>query len=159
MVDEGHAVKSTAIRNLLTRGDVSGVSDMLGRTYSFSGEIVTGMRRGRTLGYPTANLDIPTGMATPANGIYATWACVDGERHMAATNVGTRPTFDDADRTIEAFILDFDENIYGKELCLQFIERQRDELRFESVDALLEQMAIDVNETRDILKNSPPVSS
>jgi riboflavin kinase/FMN adenylyltransferase len=152
LVDEGHAVKSTAIRNALARGDVSSVNEMLGRNFSVVGKVVTGMKRGRELGYPTANLETGPDMAFPADGIYATWAHVDGKRHMAATSIGTRPTFDDPGRTIEAYLLDFGGNLYDKELRLEFVKRQRDELRFETVEALLEQIARDVDETRAVLE-------
>lgn len=153
LLSEGDAaVRSTNIRRALAAGDVSGVAKQLGRNYAMSGVVVSGERRGRTLGFPTANLEVGGDMAIPANGIYATRAFVDGECHMAATSIGTRPTFDGKGRTIEAFLLGFDNILYNKELRLEFVSRLRDELKFDSVEALLEQMALDVEETRAILE-------
>lgn len=153
LLSEGDAaVRSTNIRRALAVGDVSGVAKQLGRNYAVSGVVVSGERRGRTLGFPTANLEVGGDMAIPANGIYATRAYVDGECHMAATSIGTRPTFDGKGRTIEAFLLGFDNILYNKELRLEFVSRLRDELKFDSVEALLEQMALDVEETRAILE-------
>ena len=153
LLSEGDAaVRSTNIRRALAAGDVEGVAKQLGRNYAVSGVVVSGERRGRTLGFPTANLEVGGDMAIPANGIYATRAFVDGECHMAATSIGTRPTFDGKGRTIEAFLLGFDNILYNKELRLEFVSRLRDELKFDSVEALLEQMALDVEETRAILE-------
>ena len=153
LLSEGDAaVRSTNIRRALAAGDVSGVAKQLGRNYAVSGVVVSGEKRGRTLGFPTANLEVGGDMAVPANGIYATRAFVDGECHMAATSIGTRPTFDGKGRTIEAFLLGFDNILYNKELRLEFVSRLRDELKFDSVEALLEQMALDVEETRAILE-------
>ena len=153
LVSEGEAaVRSTNIRQALAAGDVSSVAKQLGRNYAMSGVVVSGEKRGRTLGFPTANLEVGGDMAIPANGIYATRAFVDGECHMAATSIGTRPTFDGKGRTIEAFLLGFDNILYNKELRLEFVSRLRDELKFDSVDALLKQMELDVEETRAILQ-------
>jgi len=155
LVDGGHAVKSTAIRNALSRGEVAGVAEMLGRSFALSGTVITGHRRGRTLGFPTANLDVPPEMAVPPDGIYATWARVGKACYMAATSIGTRPTFDDrTGRSIEAFLLDFSGDLYGKTLRLEFVQRLRDELKFDTVDALLAQIGRDVELTRAILQGS-----
>ena len=148
----GDAVRSTNIRKALVDGSVDGVSKMLGREFAIIGTVVSGDKRGRTLGYPTANIEVGPYMAIPGNGIYATRAIVDGERYMAATSIGTRPTFDGKGRTIEAFLLGFDSNLYNKELRLEFVQRLRDELKFYSVDALLEQMELDVERTRTLLQ-------
>ena len=151
----GDAVHSTSIRRALVDGNVSDVSKKLGRNFAIIGTVVTGDRRGRTLGFPTANIEVMPYMAVPGNGIYATLAFVDGERHMAATSIGTRPTFDGKGRTIEAFLLGFDRNMYNKELRLEFVQRLRDELKFDSVDALLKQMELDVEQTRRLLEAKP----
>ena len=90
----------------------------------------------------------------PGDGIYATWTHVDGKRYMSATNIGVRPTFQDNDRIVEVFILDYSENIYGSEITVEFVERLRDELHFDTVDDLVAQMHIDVEHTRQILKES-----
>ena len=132
-------------------GNVKDMAKKLGRNFSISGTVVTGDKRGRTLGFPTANIEVGPDMVVPGNGIYATLAFVDGERHMAATSIGTRPTFDGKGRTIEAFLLEFDSNLYNRKLRLEFVQRLRDELKFDSVDALLEQMELDVEQTRRLL--------
>ena len=153
--DGGDAVHSTSIRKALVDGNVKDVAKKLGRNFSISGTVVTGDKRGRTLGFPTANIEVGPDMVVPGNGIYATLAFVDGERHMAATSIGTRPTFDGKGRTIEAFLLGFDSNLYNRELRLEFVQRLRDELKFHSVDALLEQMELDVEQTRRLLTAKP----
>ena len=153
--DGGDAVHSTSIRKALVDGNVKDVAKKLGRNFSISGTVVTGDKRGRTLGFPTANIEVGPNMVVPGNGIYATLAFVDGERHMAATSIGTRPTFDGKGRTIEAFLLEFDSNLYNRQLRLEFVQRLRDELKFDSVDALLEQMELDVEQTRRLLTAKP----
>ena len=153
--DGGDAVHSTSIRKALVDGNVKDVAKKLGRNFSMSGTVVTGDKRGRTLGFPTANIEVGPDMVVPGNGIYATLAFVDGERHMAATSIGTRPTFDGKGRTIEAFLLGFDSNLYNRQLRLEFVQRLRDELKFDSVDALLEQMELDVEQTRRLLTAKP----
>ncbi len=92
----------------------------------------------------------------PGDGVYATWAYVEGKRYMAATNVGTRPTFDEKERIVEAFILDYSGDLYDSEIAVEFIQRLRDELRFETVEALVAQIHEDVEQTRQILKETPP---
>ena len=150
--DGGDAVHSTSIRKAIVNGSVGDAAKKLGRNFSISGTVVTGEKLGRTLGFPTANIEVGPSMAIPGNGIYATIAVVDGERHMAATSIGTRPTFDGKGRTIEAFLLGFDKNLYNKQLRLEFVQRLRDELKFDSVDALLRQMELDVEQTRTLLQ-------
>ena len=119
--------------------------------------MVRGAGRGGPLGIPTANLDIPEGMALPGDGIYAAWAHIaEGDTapsrpRMAATSIGTRPTFDAGERSVEAFVLDFEGDLYGREVRLEFVERLRDEEKYDSVEALLEQIDLDVARTRDIL--------
>lgn len=152
MVNGGKAVRSTQIRQAIASGDISAASEMLGRHFSLSGKVGQGEKRGRELGFPTANLDVPPDMAVPANGIYATFAYVDGQRYMAATSIGTRPTFNGIGRTIEAFLLEFDSDLYNRPVRLEFVQRLRDELKFDDVEALLDQMNIDVQQTREILQ-------
>ena len=150
--DNAAAVKSTTIRRALVDGDVSLVADMLGRNFSQAGVVVEGEKRGRTLGFPTANLQTPPGMAIPADGIYAAWAYVGEGRHMAATSIGLRPTFDNQPRAIEAFLLDFTGDLYGKRIRLEYVRRLREELKYDTIEALLEQIRIDVDQTRAILQ-------
>ncbi len=152
--EDAAPVSSTGIRHALVRGDVSAAAKMLGRNFTLDGTVVSGEKRGRTLGYPTANLAVSPGMAIPANGIYACRAYVDGVAHMAATSIGVRPTFNGEGRTIEAFLLQFDKDLYNKGLSLEFVQRLRDELKFDSVDDLLEQMRQDVEQTQAILQTT-----
>ena len=106
------------------------------------------------MGFPTANLQPTSGMAIPADGIYATWARIEEKRVMAATSIGVRPTFGDNDRVIEAFLLDFQGDLYDRSVSLEFVERLRDELKFDSVEELTVQMDADVAQTREILAAS-----
>jgi riboflavin kinase/FMN adenylyltransferase len=151
LTDSDSPVKSTVIRNLIAEGDVGMVSRMLARNFSVTGTVVDGFKRGRTLGFPTANVEILDGFASPGDGIYATWAFLESGRYMAATSIGTRPTFKEGGRTIEAFLLDFSEDIYGQILRLEFVKRLRGEEKFDSVDALLSQINKDVQQTREYL--------
>lgn len=154
LMDGGRPIKSTAIRSAIIEGDVTTAASFLGRTYALDGTVVRGAGRGSILGFPTANLEVPPVMAIPGNGIYATWAVLGGKRHMAATSVGVRPTFDEGERTIEAFILDYDGELYDSQVRLEFVQRLRDEMKYESVEALTEQIEKDVEQTRSVLKAS-----
>ena len=109
--------------------------------------------RGRKINIPTANIDYPKDKVIPANGVYATWAWVGGERYPAASNIGINPTFTPDKQTpnVEAHILDFDRDLYDQEVKLEFVERLRDELKFDSVEALLEKIHEDITQTRKIL--------
>ena len=145
-------VKSSAIRELLAQGQVERVKRMLDRPFSLAGEVEAGDRRGRELGFPTANLAPKPSMAVPGDGIYATWAIVDGVRHQGATSIGVRPTFGGGgDRRVETFLLDFSGDLYGKHMTLEFEQRLRGELAFSSVDALVQQMKQDVEQSRAVL--------
>jgi riboflavin kinase/FMN adenylyltransferase len=148
---EGEIISSTHIRGLVASGEVGAAARFLGAPFHMRGEIVHGDKRGRTLGFPTANLVPDPRLVVPDHGIYACRAEVDGEIHVAAVNVGVRPTFTTGrGLLVEAFLLDFDRDIYGRELRLDFLERLRGERRFDSIEALVEQMGLDVEETRRI---------
>ena len=149
----GTQIRSTAVRNMISSGDDRAASIMLGRQYSLQGCVVTGMQRGRSLGFPTANLCIDQDVCIPANGIYATMATVNGTRHSAATSIGTNPTFNGKEKTIETYILDFDKDIYGEKISIDFYERIRDELLFENVDELVVQMKADVLTVKKLTKS------
>ena len=149
----GISVRSTELRKLLSHGNVETASFMLGRPFSITGRIVEGFKRGREIGFPTANLESVDGIAIPKNGIYSTIATVSGKKYMAASSIGTRPTFDNGSRTIEAFILDFDEIIYGKQVTLEFMHRLRDEIKYDSLEELIAQINDDVSQTRNSLKH------
>lgn len=148
---DGLLVKSRVIREKLTEGDVAVSRRLLGRTFSLAGQVVTGDKRGRTLGFPTANVDVSKVMAHPADGIYATWTLIDGVRWPSATSIGVRPTFGLSDRLVEVYILDFDGDLYGQELEVEFVDKLRDQETFSSLDALVEQINRDVANTRETL--------
>jgi riboflavin kinase/FMN adenylyltransferase len=149
---DGQIVSSTHVRGLVTSGDVATAARFLGAPFGMRGPVVHGDKRGRTLGYPTANLVPDPRMVVPDHGIYACRARVGGETHVAAVNVGVRPTFKTGrGLLVEAFLLDFDADVYGQELQLEFLARLRGERRFDSVDALVEQMERDVAETRSLV--------
>ena len=151
----GEAVRSTTIREALARGDVESVARLLGRSFVLSGAVVKGEGRGGPLGFPTANLDAPADMAVPGDGIYAAWGVLGERRVMAATSVGTRPTFGEGARTVEAFMLDFEGDLYGREVRLEFVRKLRDEVRYDTVEALQRQVEKDVEETRAVLAGAP----
>ncbi len=157
---DGKPISSSRIRRALRQGNMHEVTGCLGRFYTLKGPVVVGAQRGRTLGFPTANVQISPGRAIPANGVYAAWATLCTENgpeggYQAVANIGTRPTFDDGDRTVEAYLLDFDREIYGEELRLEFVARLRPEAYFESVEALVEQIWRDVNQAQKIPSPSP----
>jgi riboflavin kinase/FMN adenylyltransferase len=149
---DGEIVSSTHIRGLVTAGEVDVADRFLGAPFQMRGTIVHGDKRGRTLGFPTANLVPDSALTVPGHGVYACRAEIDGEIYVAAVNVGVRPTFQTGrGLLVEAFLLDFSADVYGRELRLDFIRRLRGERRFDDVDALVEQMHRDVDETRRIV--------
>jgi riboflavin kinase/FMN adenylyltransferase len=145
---------STYIRNCLAAGDVTGAAEALGRTFAVRGEVVRGDRRGRELGYPTANVP-PRGCAVPADGVYAGWLgrSDTGEVYPAAISVGTNPTFaGERDRRVEAYVLDRDDlDLYGVGVTVSFVDRIRGMRRFDSAEELVETMAEDVRRSRERL--------
>ena len=149
---DGEVVSSSHIRGLVLGGAVEYADELLGAPFTLTREVVHGDKRGRELGFPTANLLPADGYVTPGHGVYACRATtVSGESYAAATNVGVRPMFvTGRGELIEAFLLDFDADIYGQPLRLEFLKRLRGEKRFESIEALIEQMARDVDEARAI---------
>jgi riboflavin kinase / FMN adenylyltransferase len=143
----GETVSSSHIRGLVAAGDVRQAQQFLGAPFMLEGEVVHGDGRGRELGTPTANIVPDPQLAVPGHGVYAAWA----HGHPAAVNVGVRPTFESGrGLLVEAYLLDFDGDLYGEPLRIAFAERLRGEKRFESVDALVEQMKRDVEEARAI---------
>jgi riboflavin kinase/FMN adenylyltransferase len=149
---EGEIVSSTHIRGLVTAGDVATASRFLGAPFTMRGLVAHGDKRGRTLGFPTANLVPDAKLVVPDHGIYACRAEVNGATHVAAVNVGVRPTFTTGrGLLVEAYLLDFEADIYGRPLRLEFLDRLRGERRFDSIDALIEQMTRDVDETRRVV--------
>ena len=145
---------STGIRALVVQGDVAAAATALGRPYRLDGEVVHGDHRGRELGYPTANLRWAGDPTIPADGVYAGWLRVlgGGSDLPAAISVGTNPQFDGQERRVEAYVLDRDDlDLYGTQVGVAFVRRIRGQERFESVDALVERMAVDVSEARVML--------
>jgi riboflavin kinase/FMN adenylyltransferase len=149
---DGEVVSSSHIRGLVLGGAVEYADALLGAPFTMVREVVHGDKRGRELGFPTANLLPQDGYVTPGHGVYACRATVaSGETYAAATNVGVRPMFvTGRGELIEAYLLDFDGDIYGQPLRLEFLKRLRGERRFDSVEALVEQMGADVDEARAI---------
>ena len=146
-------ISSSLIRRHLSSAELRDANRLLGRYYSVKGKVVSGDRRGRGLGFPTANLAPWNQKLLPANGIYATWAVLDGQTLPSVTSIGLRPTFENQSTTprVETYIFNFDQDIYGQELEIQFVEFLRPELRFNSVPALIIQMNRDVLRSREVL--------
>ncbi|HML31543.1 bifunctional riboflavin kinase/FAD synthetase [Sporomusa sphaeroides] len=150
MVDiEGTVVSSTVIRQLIKEGEVKQAAVLLGRFVTITGEVIKGDQRGNKLGFPTANLAIPQGLLVPADGVYAVYATdKSGQKFNAVANIGNNPTFTRQSRRIEIHILDFDRLIYGEHLQVQFLDRIRGEIAFNSIAQLKQQMANDINFAR-----------
>ncbi|QHF96678.1 bifunctional riboflavin kinase/FAD synthetase [Streptomyces sp. NHF165] len=145
----GEAYSSTLTRRLVAEGEVRGAREVLGRPHRVEGVVVRGARRGRELGYPTANLDTPPYTAIPADGVYAGWLLADGETMPAAISVGTNPQFEGRERTVEAYAIDrVGLDLYGQQVAVDFLERLRGQETFENLDALKARMAEDVDEAR-----------
>jgi riboflavin kinase/FMN adenylyltransferase len=156
VADQGHGpISSSRIRAMLAAGDVSGAAQLLGHLYRLPGIVVEGDARGRSIGFPTANIAVDARLAVPADGVYSAWVdCPSGD-HRAVVNIGVRPTFDGGERTIEAHLLDFGGDLYGKELELRFVERLRGEQKFGSIGDLVEQIRLDVDRARATLEEKP----
>jgi len=148
---QGVRISSSRIRQLVQEGRVDEVKPMMGRYHFVSGRVVTGHRRGRDLGFPTANISSPTEVV-PLNGIYATLLQIKNEQWLSVSSIGVNPTFGDGPRTIESFILDFDGDIYGEPVKLSFVKRIREERKFVMIKDLVAQMHEDVNRAKAIFK-------
>ncbi len=146
---DGKTISSTRVREAIHAGNLDLASQMLGRAYSLTGDVVKGDRLGHQLGFPTANLDV-TGLVLPPNGVYAAQAFVQGEAHQAVLNIGFRPTLKTPapELRVEVHLLDFDGDLYGQELKVIFSEKLRDEQKFASVSELKEQIARDISQAR-----------
>jgi riboflavin kinase/FMN adenylyltransferase len=144
-------ISSTRLRYAILEGDVQKATAILGRPYNLSGIVIEGSRRGGSLGFPTANIK-PVKVLIPANGVYAAVIHMEGTRYRGVLNIGFNPTFADEKLSIEVHILDFNDNIYGKNLDILFIDRIRDEKKFECPEKLVEQIKQDTDQARAILK-------
>ena len=148
---DGDPISSTRIRKLLCQGDVREAARLLGRYPSLAGRVVAGTKRGHRLIVPTANLQVRAERAIPADGVYAAYVVLGDVRYPAVANIGCRPSFEDHTRTVETHILNFDEDIYGYDLVVEFVERLRPERRFASVEELVTQINEDIRVTRELL--------
>lgn len=154
LVGDGDTVfSSTLIRSCIDAGDVNTAALALGRPHRLPGVVVRGDRRGRLLGFPTANLLCPPHAAIPADGVYAAWMLrdKDADRRPAAVSIGTNPQFAGRERRVEAYVLDFDDDLYGESVALDFIARTRDMRRFDDVETLVAQIEADVSAVRGVL--------
>jgi riboflavin kinase/FMN adenylyltransferase len=146
---DGLIVSSSRVRELVAAGDVAGAARLLNRPYRICGAVIHGQGRGDRLGYPTANVG-GIDMLLPGQGIYAGRALIDGQSHAAAMSLGSNPTFDESELKVEAFLLDYAGDLYDRAIEIDFLARLRDIQRFDSVDRLVEQIALDVQHTRQI---------
>lgn len=154
VANEKPGVCSSAIRKALERGDVAGANAMLGYDFEIGGRVVHGRHIGTGLGFPTANVAVPSGRQLPAKGVYVALAYIDGDAtaYPAVVNIGNNPTVSAGNPlTVEAHLLDYEQDLYGCGLTLQFVGRIRGELRFESLDALRKQIAVDCGAAREAL--------
>ena len=152
--DIDEPVSSTAIRRALAGGDISRANTMLGRSFEASGQVVKGDQRGRLLGFPTANVEVPNGLCLPADGVYAGWyERPSGSVHACAINLGRRPTFyEHADSSLlEAHLLDFDDDLYGEVARVRLEHFLRSERKFDGVESIITQLAQDVGHARELL--------
>ncbi|HEX9334002.1 MAG TPA: bifunctional riboflavin kinase/FAD synthetase [Anaerolineales bacterium] len=152
--EESGVISSTEIRKLIEIGNVAEATRLLGHPYSLHGPVIHGDGRGRTINVPTANIAYSHQKMIPAKGIYACWAFLNEQSYRAAINIGTNPTFTPNKEipNVEAYLLDFRRELYGEDVRLEFVARLRDELKFNSVDVLVEQIWKDVEETKRILQ-------
>lgn len=150
-VEKGHVISSSTVRAALQEGDLENVAQLLGRPFSLHGPVVHGVERGKVMGFPTANIGVGSGMALPPFGVYVTRAHIGAATYDSVTNIGRRPTFDNGERTVEVYIMDFDGDLYGAEVRIDVLKRLRGEVRFASVDELAGQIRKDVEDARAYL--------
>jgi riboflavin kinase / FMN adenylyltransferase len=151
LVKNGEVASSTAIRKALAEGDMEKYHHLTGRYFCLRGKVVTGAHRGGSLGFPTANLDVSRGFAVPPDGVYCGIAHINSKAYQAMTNVGQNPTFGDNDRTIESFLLNYNGDLYGHALSVDFVCKLRDEKKFRNIEELKKQVASDVKKGKEIL--------
>lgn len=158
---ENELVSSTRVREAVMAGDVAQAANLLGHYQTVPGTVVPGSRRGRELGYPTANLALPPNQALPADGVYATWCSrpATGEVLPSLTSIGTRPTFEDDARLVEVHILDYTADLYGEVLIAHFVEHLRGQVKFDGIEPLIMQMDADSMAARTLLASAPKPSA
>lgn len=145
---KGNIVSSSLIRTLIASGQVEKCMTYMGRNYAIGGEVVVGNRLGRKLGFPTSNLVIDPVMVTPPNGVYATYCCYNGTKYCGVTNVGIKPTIGHYNKNVETHIFNFDKELYGKHIRVEFLKKMRDEVKFNNVKDLSEQIVRDCREAK-----------
>lgn len=160
VTEDGEMISSTAIRQCILEGRMEEARLLLGRPFSLEGPVVHGEKRGRLLGFPTANLQLPTLLAVPENGVYAVKVCVEGTYYAGVANVGTNPTFTEVERRLEVFLLQFSGDLYGKSLEVEFLGRLRGEQRFDGAEKLIAQIKLDIENAADFfIKESLSLSA
>jgi riboflavin kinase/FMN adenylyltransferase len=147
----GVIISSSAIRNLIEKGNIESANELLGRPYLIMGKVIKGKGRGKEIGYPTANLEVSPLKLLPPSGVYAVWVLLNGEKLKGALNIGKRPTFGEKEISIEVHIFNFNRNIYGKTLKIEIIKRIRDEKKFPSIENLKIQIEKDCKLIDEIL--------
>jgi riboflavin kinase/FMN adenylyltransferase len=150
VADGGEVFSSSAVRERLAAGDIDGANRILGHRWQAIGTVIDGAKRGRGLGFPTANIALPPGTSL-GHGIYAAWVHVETNRHPSAVYFGGRPTFDDGLPMLEAFLLEFDGDLYGREIAVEMVARVRDDRKFDSIEALKAQIATDCARAHELL--------
>lgn len=150
--DNGEVVSSTAVRNALAAGDMETVAALQGRAFSLRGPVVRGAERGKTLGFPTANIGVSRDLALPPFGVYVTRAYLGEGQYPSVTNIGLRPTFEANERAVEVHVLDFEGEVYGRELRIELLHRLREERRFSGPEELAQQIRRDVEEARQLFR-------
>ena len=153
LVINGEVVSSTAIRQAMAAGNMPRVRKLAGHYFSLHGKVIPGTGRGEGLGFPTANLNVSKGQALPPDGVYASWAHINGNAYESMTNVGLCPTFDSTDRTIETYIIDYSGDLYGNDLYVDMVGKLREEEKFGSIDDLKVQIADDIERGKKILES------
>ena len=155
-VDE-KAVSSSQIRTLITNGGVDVAAELLGRPYRMTGKVVHGIGRGHKLGIPTANLEVPKEKLLPGIGIYATWLWWERKRFPSVTNIGFRPTFETKQTfpLVEPYIMDFDQDLYGEQLTVEFLKYLRPEEKFDSAEQLVNKIREDIQQAQEVFTNAP----
>jgi len=152
LVINSEIVSSTTIRDALAQGDMQKVARMTGRSFNLSGVVVAGAGRGKKLGFPTANLDINSSQAVPADGVYASAAYINGRTYPSLTYIGKVPTFGGGMRVVEVYVFDYEKTLYGREVKVDVVERLRGEMKFQSAEELKQQMAEDVKQGKALLQ-------
>jgi riboflavin kinase/FMN adenylyltransferase len=150
---EGEPIRSRRIRETITNGDMIACTLLLGRKFSLSGSVIKGNGQGREFGIPTANMAVPFQLLLPGDGIYATWAIIGGVRHPSVTSIGVRPTFGLTERLIEVHVMEFNGDLYGQQLGVEFVCKLRNQETFPTAESLVGQMNIDISDSLLALAN------